>query len=212
MRSRRGASAAAAALLAWLGLAACGLGPVGTAPPDPGQVASRAADVPADLRGCPASGPIDAYLRSAQRPSDAEAYRSLADAWAQLKKEGATGAAVTVFASDSAACGERPGAGPGRSVANLVAVFADDRAAAGAYRQGIFGFPTPAADAQIQGVSMGVTTGLAENAWVVNRDVSGRMLYVAWWQDGAVTSFLVTTDLDGTESTRAAQAVERRIR
>ena len=212
MRSPSGALTGAAALLAWFGLAACGFGPLGTAPPDPQRVVSRAGDVPVDLRACPASGTIDTYLRSVQRSGGGDAYRSLVDAWGQLKKEGATGAAVAVFAANPAACEARLGTGPGRSLANLVAVFPDDHAAAAAYRQGMMGFPTPAADAQIAGVSTGVSTGLADNAWVVNREVGGRALYVAWWQDGAVASFLVTTDLDASESTRAAQAVERRVR
>ena len=95
---------------------------------------------------------------------------------------------------------------------NLVAVFRDNTAAAGAYRQGILGFPTPAAEAQIPGVSTGASTGLSENSWVANRVVGGRGLYVAWWQDGPVASFLVSTDLDASESARAAQAVERRVR
>ena len=212
MGSPRGTLAGSGALLAWLGLAACGIGPLGAAPRDANQVVSRAADVPADLHACPASGSIDTYMRSLQRSSDGDTYRSVADAWTQLKKEGAAGAAVAVFASTPATCQARLGAGAGRSLANLVAVFPDDRAAAAAYRQGIFGFPTPPAEAQLPGVSTGVSTGLTDNAWVVSRDVGGRALYVAWWQDGAVASFLVTTDLDTSESTRAAQAVERRVR
>ena len=47
---------------------------------------------------------------------------------------------------------------------------------------------------------------------MANRVVGGRGLYVAWWQDGPVASFLVSTDLDASESARAAQAVERRVR
>ncbi|MDQ6946935.1 MAG: hypothetical protein M3256_11870, partial [Actinomycetota bacterium] len=60
-------------------------------------------------------------------------------------------------------------------------------------------------------LSKGVATGLSENAWAVQRDVGGRTLYVAWWQDRAVASFLVAADLDRTESRRVAEAVERRI-
>jgi hypothetical protein len=136
----------------------------------------------------------------------------LADAWTQVKKQGAIGAAVALFASNSSACEAGLGAGPGRTLANFVAVFPNDQAALSAYRQGIFGFPTPAAEAQIPGVTTGLSTGLTDNAWVVNRNVGGRGLYVAWWQDGDVASFLVTTDLDASESTRAAQAVQRRVR
>jgi hypothetical protein len=201
----------AVVLLLWLGLLACSAGPFGNAIQDPSQLATKAIDVPADLHQCPGSGPIDGYLASLKTSSQ-PAYQSLNDAWTGLKKEGARSAAVSVFTTSPSGCTARMGAAPGRSIANLVAVFPDDHAAAEAYQRGILGFPTPAAGAQIPGVSKGVATGLSDNAWVAQRDVGGRSLYVAWWQDRPVAAFLVAADLDASESMRAALAVERRIR
>jgi hypothetical protein len=207
----RRAPGGAVVFLVWLGLLACSSGPFGNAVQDPKQLISKASDVPADLHQCQGSGPIDGYL-AALKPSNQQAYQSLNDTWTELKKEGARSAAVSVFTTSPSGCTARLGAAPGRSVANLVAVFPDERAAADAYRRGIFGFPTPAAGAQIPGVSKGVATGLSDNAWVAQRDVGGRSLYVAWWQDRPVAAFLVAADLDASESMRAALAVERRIR
>jgi hypothetical protein len=207
----RRAPTGAALLLLWLGLLACSAGPFGNAVQDPSHLIAKAGDVPADLHQCPGSGPIDGYL-AALKASNQPAYQSLNDTWAELKKEGARSAAVSVFTISPAGCTARMGAAPGRSLANLVAVFPDDRAAADAYQRGIFGFPTPATGAQIPGVSKGVATGLSDNAWVAQRDVGGRSLYVAWWQDRPVAAFLVAADLDASESMRAALAVERRIR
>jgi hypothetical protein len=205
------APAGAVLLLGCLGLLACEPGSFGNAVQDPNRLVSQAADVPADLHPCSGSGPIDGYL-AALKPSNQEAFQSLDEAWTDLKKQGARSAAISVFTTTPAGCSARLGAAPGRSLANLVAVFPDDRAAAAAYQRGILGFPTPPAGAQIPGVSKGVMTGLSDNAWVAQRDVGGRSLYVAWWQDRPVAAFLVAADLDTTESARAAQAVEHRIR
>jgi hypothetical protein len=168
-------------------------------------------EVPNDLQHCPASGSVDRYLAEL-KPKNQEAYVALQDAWLQLKKEGAKNAAIALFSTGQAACSSRLGTAPGRSLANLVVSFTDDHAAAAAYQRGVFGFPTPAPDAQVAGVSLGVATGLSQNAWVAQRSVGGRNLYVAWWQERAVAAFLVSADLDTTESRRAAEAVEARIR
>jgi hypothetical protein len=168
-------------------------------------------EVPGDLQLCPASGSVHHYLAEV-KPKSQETYRAVQDAWLQLKRQGAQSGAVALFATGPAGCSARWGTAPGRSLANLVVGFQDDHAAAVAYQHGILGFPTPAADEQVPGVSLGIATGLSENAWVAQRSVGGRNLYVAWWQDRAVATFLVTADLDTTESRRAAEAVEARIR
>jgi hypothetical protein len=211
MRSLPGATLYAAALLVGVSVVACQAGSLGRPAPEPAQLTVEAGEVPSDLQRCPGAGSVDSYLADL-KPRNQEAYQALQDAWLQLKREGAKSAAVAVFSTGRAACSARWGTAPGRSVANLVASFPDDHAAAGAYQRGIFGFPTPAADAQVSGVSMGVATGLSENSWVAERSVGGRNLYVAWWQDRAIATFLLTADLDTTESRRAAEAVEARLR
>jgi hypothetical protein len=211
MRSFRGAPLGAALILAWLCCSGCDLQPFSSAGPSPQEVVTQSGDVPSDLRRCPVSGPIDGYLE-ALKAKNRDAYQSLQGGWAQLKAEGAKAGAVAVFTAVPAGCQAPLGAAPGRSLANVVAVFNDDHAAVNAYGRGVFGFPTPAADEQLPGLSKGVATGLSENGWVVQRVVGGRALFVGWWQDRAVVSFLVSADLDSTESIRAAGAVERRIR
>jgi hypothetical protein len=211
MRSLRGAPVRAAFLVLFLGLVACQAGPLAAPTPPPSQVAVGAGEVPSDLRRCTGSGDIEGYLATL-KPKNQAAYQALDDGWIQLKKAGASGGAVTVYTTNQAGCTARLGAAPGRSVANLVAAFPDDHAAAGAYQRGVMGFPTPASDAEVSGVTQGVATGLSENSWVAQRTVGGRNLYVAWWQERAIASFLVTADLDATESRRAAEAVEARIR
>jgi hypothetical protein len=211
MRSLRGAPLGAALILALLWLTGCQTSPFSTPGLAPGEIAAQAADAPSDLRSCPISGPVDRYLADL-KPRNRDAYQASQDAWNQLKGEGARSGAVAVFAATPASCLAQPGAGPGRNLVNLVAVFPDDHIATSAYQKGIFGFPTPPGEEQLPGLAKGVATGLSENAWAVQRDVGGRTLYVAWWQDRAVASFLVAADLDRTESRRAAEAVERRIR
>ncbi|PZR89436.1 MAG: hypothetical protein DLM67_19080 [Candidatus Nephthysia bennettiae] len=207
----RSATLRAAALLIAVGVGACQAGSLGGPAPEPAQLTVGSGEVPGDLQRCAGAGSVDSYLTEL-KPRNQEAYQALQDAWLQLKKEGARSAAVAVFSTGQPSCSARWGTAPGRSLANLVASFPDDHAAAGAYQRGIFGFPTPAADAQVAGVSIGVATGLSENSWVAQRSVAGRNLYVAWWQDRAVASFVVTVDLDATEARRAAEGVEARLR
>jgi hypothetical protein len=212
MGSLRSASTyAAGLLLIALSVVACQAASLGGSAPDPAQLTVGSGEVPGDLQRCPSAGNVDSYLAEL-KPRNQEAYQALQDAWLQLKKEGARSAAVAIFSTGQAACSARWGTAPGRSLANLVASFSDDQSAASAYQRGIFGFPTPASDAQVPGVSLGVATGLSEHSWVAQRSMGGRNLYVAWWQDRAVATFLVTADLDTTESRRAAEAVEARIR
>jgi hypothetical protein len=211
MRLLRPAPLGAALILTWLCFSGCELPPLSGAGPAAQEVMARSGDVPSDLRRCPSSGPIDGYLE-ALKAKNPVAYRSLQGGWADLKGKGAKTGGIAVFTAVSAGCQAPLGASPGRNLANLVAVFNDEKAAASAYRSGIFGFPTPASDEQLQGLSKGLATGLSDNAWVVQRVVGGRALYVGWWQDQAVVSFLVSADLDSTESVRASGAVERRIR
>jgi hypothetical protein len=200
----------AALMLAWLCLPACDVGPLATAGPKPEEVGLQPADVPADVQRCQNSGPVDRYLADV-KVRDQAAYQSVTSAWTQLKSGGARGAAVAVFAGNAPACSLPWGVAPGRSLASIVVQFRDDQAAAAAFRRGILGFPTPSAEQQTPGMSQGVATGLSENSWAVQRDEDGRSLYVAWWQDKAFAVFLVSVDLDTSESQRAADAVERRI-
>jgi hypothetical protein len=211
MRSVLGAPIGAAVLVLVLSSLACQAGSLGSGPVDPAQVTVGSGEVPSDLQHCPASGNLDRYMAQL-KPRNKEAYQALQDTWVQLQKEGAKSAAIALYSTGQAGCLARMGTAAGRNLGNLVVSFSDDHAAAAAYQRGIFGFPTPASDEQVPGVSLGVATGLSENSWVAQRSVGGRNLYVAWWQDHAVATFLVSADLDTTESRRAAEAVEARIR
>ena len=211
MHSLVRATVVAIALLLNLSVLACQAGSLGGQAMDPAQLTVGSGEVPGDLQRCPASGSVDRYLVEL-KPKNQEAYQTLQDSWLQLKKGGAKSAAIALFATGQAACSARLGTAPGRSVANLVATFPDDHAAAAAYQHGILGFPTPAPDEQVPGVSLGIATGLSQNAWVAERSIGGRNLYFAWWQDHSVAALLISADLDTAEARRAAEAVEARIR
>jgi hypothetical protein len=72
------------------------------------------------------------------------------------------------------------------------------------------GFPTPAAEEQEPGLRQGVATQLSERSWLLERDVGGHVLDVAYWQRGPFTVFFVGQDLDTVEVGRALVGVDGR--
>jgi hypothetical protein len=202
----RSGGAALALALAGLTAAACQVGAPATSP---GQVALQAQDLAADLRACPASGSVDGYLQRLAR-RDPQAHATLAQGWTQLKKEGAADGAMAVYTAQPSDCDRAPGTGAGRAASTLVARFGGEQDAAGAYARGAMGFPTPAADEQEPGLRQGVATQLSERSWLLEREVVGHVLDVAYWQRGSFTVFFVGQDLDTVEVGRALVAVDGR--
>jgi hypothetical protein len=198
---------ALAALLA-LPMAACG-GSGAALPPTPAQVAVQPGDLPATMHRCPNSGPMDVYLRDLEARNP-YASTILRGSWTDLQDAGATTAVLVQYAADPAACADEPGAGPGPNAATFVARFPDAQSAAAAFRKGALGFPTPPDGEQAPGLSQGDATHLSPTAWVLQRSVRGRFLYVAYWQRAAFTIMFVAADLDSQVAHQAAMAASRR--
>lgn len=178
-------------------------------PPDPARVALQSADLPSDLRRCPASGPVEAYVKHLA-VTDPQGSAELEQGWAQLEAAGAEAGVLVVYAADSHACDAEPGSGPGRAAGTLVVRFGDDAAAEAAYPKGVLGFPTPGQDEEEPGLSQGMATQLGPRSWLLQRTVAGRFLTVAYWQSHRFTVLFVSVDLDTVESKRALLAVHAR--
>lgn len=206
MRSLRVLAAASA--LASLALVACQA--PGAPSVAPVQIGLQQGDLPQTLVRCPTSGDLNAYLRS-PRPNQQAAHDELLGAWQDLQHHGASRAALTVYAAQQTACGARLGAGEGVSVSSLVVEFQDDGAAAAAYQRGVLGFTTPSEDAEVSGMDRGAATGIGQNAWVLQRSVSGRALIVGLWARHAVLVLFVAVDADPLNAKKALSAVDGRI-
>ena len=194
--------------LAWLAMAACEAG--APAAPDPAQVGLQAGDLPANLRRCPGSGAIDGFLQELGRRNPS-ARDEVQQSWREQRQAGGSDAAIDLFAADPAACGARLGTGPGTTVASYVVRFRDEQSAAAAFRKGMLGFSTPNQDQQLEGLTQGAATGVGRSSWVLQRQVGGRALYVAFWQHGAMTVLLLSVDLDPLHARQAMSAVDGRI-
>jgi hypothetical protein len=205
MRSSRALVLGALALLPLAGCAGAGPPPI-----PPAQIGLQGRDLPAGLSRCPGSGDVDAFARSLPA-AGAPARDELLNAWKELQKQGATRAAVTVYAADPAACGTRLGSGPGTTVTSVVVAFEDDEAAAAAYQRGMLGFTTPSEDADVQDMTRGVATGLGRNAWVVERSTAGRSVVVGLWERRAVLVLFMAVDEDPLHAKQALAAVDGRI-
>jgi hypothetical protein len=175
----------------------------------PGQVALQQGDLPADLKRCPASGSIDDYLNELAA-HDTRGHATIQKGWRQLQTAGAAEGAMTVYSARSQDCQKEPGVGAGRLAATLVARFNSDRAAASAYPRGAMGFPTPGQDQEEPGLRQGVATQLSPKSWLLEREVGGKALDVAYWQRTSYTIFFVGVDLDTVEANRALVAVDGR--
>ena len=196
-----------AATLGVLMLADCQLSL--SSPVDPRQIALQQGDLPADLKRCPGSGPIDGYLKGLA-PEDPDGHATIQRGWSQLRSNGAVEGAMTVYSAAPQDCRKQPGSGAGRSAATLVARFDSDQAAASAYSKGAMGFPTPAQDEQEPGLRQGFATQLSPNSWVLRREVAGQALAVAYWQRTSYTIFFVGLDLDPGEADHALVGVDGR--
>jgi hypothetical protein len=195
--------------LVCIGLVACDAALV-SQPPDPGPIGLQQGDLPSNMPRCPASGPIDGYLRELQT-KDPAAHDELQAAWRDLQKTGATRAAVAVYATQPGACTARLGAGSGSSMTSLVVAFKDETVASDAFRRGVLGFATPSDDQQVDGMTRGFATGLGDSSWMLERSIQGRSLIVAYCERHAVTAFVVATDTDPLHAKQAAAAVAGRI-
>jgi hypothetical protein len=206
---RSSCTALVASALAWLAVAACSVTGASSRPPT--QIGLQQGDLPADLSRCPASGDVTAFARSLP-PGSPAAQDELLNAWEDLKRQGATRGAVTVYAAQpAAACSARLGSGEGANVTSLVVEFRDEGAAEAAYRRGVLGFTTPSEDAEVPDLTRGAATGLGQNAWLLQRSIGGRSLIVGLWHRHAVLVLFLAVDEDPLHAKQALSSVDGRI-
>jgi len=171
------------------------------------NAALQASDVPADLKPCPASGPIAAYLATI-RTSNPTLAQKLSAQWQALQKGGAQAAAITLFAADSAACSaELAATGTARSAASVVVIFGDEGQADRAWQAGILGFAPPAPGESPPGVTRGKDTGLGDSAWTYHNAA----VFLASWRKSVFVALVVVSILDGTAFSTATAAVDARL-
>src|SRR6184192_1032053 len=167
----------------------------------------QAADVPASLKPCSASGDIDAHLTELQTADSALAGR-MRQQWRSLKQVGAQAGAISLFASDVSACSKELGAGgTAKAAASIVIAFGDEGQADRAWLVGVFGFVPPVPGESPPGMARGAATGLGPSSWTYNR----APVRLASWRRTVFIGLVVLTNLDGNTFQAAASAVDARI-
>jgi hypothetical protein len=212
-----------AALLALIGIAACGGNPSTPQGPSAAMVAAQAADLPTGLVKCDASGDIDKYIRAAEAADPSTAKSTKAD-WDEAQKNGATAAFVSLYADSTAQCAALKKTSGNITatthplLVNFVVQFKDESSAAKGYAspKKIFGFS--AADlrdsttASQQPVTEGNKTGLGAHSIVLSTAVQNQTFYIAVWQNRVFMVFLATINMDPTASKKVATSENSRIR
>lgn len=196
-------------LVLCLGLVACAF-PPGPRGPTPDQVALRQSDVPGGWARCSWAGGIDGYLGTLRQRDPASAQQ-VQDSWNALKARGAQNAQVTGYSQGGQHCDPAPGAGAGPSATSWVAAYRDTDSAKAGYRQGVLGFPTPTQEREQPGLQVGVATGLGEDAWILSQTQPSPQIYLAWWREGSLTTFMVTVGLDAEASRAIAMKMDGRM-
>jgi hypothetical protein len=165
------------------------------------------ADVPATLRVCLGSGPIDVYLSVLGTTAPDLAAKDTTY-WTQLQAAGAVAGAISVYTSDATACNVELGAASNaRSLASLVVEFTDEGAADRAWQSGIFGFaPTPVGEV-IDGMTRGTSTGLGLSSFVYSHPP----VALACWRRSVFVALVVAGNVDANAFKVAAAAVDPRL-
>jgi hypothetical protein len=196
-------------------IAGCQVGSTPTPTPVPSptphtpvaQTLLQQANVPAGLAACDSSGSFSAYLGKLQTANPTLA-QSTSTRWQDLKKAGATDAAISVFAGDPAACAAELGAsGSIKSAASLVVAFADEGQADRAWQAGVFGFTPPVPGQAPPGVARGTPTGLGPSSWTYDRSP----VRLACWRKSVFVAVVVLANLDLPAFKSATAAVDAHL-
>ncbi len=208
-----GRLAALIALVALVG--GCRLGPTATPSPLPSptphtavtQAVLQQSDVPAGLQPCPSSGPFDAYLATLLQANPSVAQKLTAQ-WLALKAQGASGAAIAIFAASEAGCSAELGAsGATKSVASFVVAFGDEGQADRAWQAGVLGFAPPVPGEVPPGVIRGTDTGLGASSWSYAR----APVLLACWRKSVFVAVVVAANLDTPAFKAATAAVDAHL-
>ncbi len=193
----------------------CRFGPTATPSPLPTptphtavtQAMLQQSDVPAGLQPCPSSGPFDAYLASVQQANPSLAQK-LTTQWQALKAQGATGAAIAMFAASAAGCNAELGAsGAIKSMASFVVAFGDEGQADRAWQSGVLGFTPPVLGEVPPGVVRGTATGLGASSWSYAR----APVLLACWRNSVFVAVVVAANLDTASFKAATAAVDAHL-
>src|SRR5437667_3584053 len=129
----------------------------------------QSAEVPATLKVCVGSGPMDVYL-SVLATADATLASRATDQWTLMQTRGATAGAISIFAAYPSACKAELGATTDvKAISSFVAQFADEGQADRAWQSGIFGFVPPPPGEPVPGLTQGTSTGLGIRSFPCDR-------------------------------------------
>lgn len=173
----------------------------------PTRAILQSSDVPATLAACEGSGPLDLYIDvlAAKNP---DAGDRLSAAWALMLAQGAELGAISVFASDTSACGAELGAtSSARALTSVVVEFAEPGEAQRAWEAGFFGFPPPAAGQLSPGLTRGTSTGLGPDSFTYIRPA----VRMAVWRKSLYVAMVIATNEDLPTFTAATAAVNPRL-
>jgi hypothetical protein len=167
----------------------------------------QSGDVPAGLNVCLGSGPIDVYL-SNLAGADAALARRESDQWQQLRNQGATEGAISLYAANPSTCAVELGATTNvKAIATFVARFADEGEADRAWQSGVFGFAPPPGGLILPGMTRGTGTGLGLSSFTYDRP-SVRM---ACWRRSVFVALVVVSNLDPNAFKAATAAIDPRL-
>ncbi len=197
-------------------MAACQSGshPVFSPPPPspsppiaPTAAVLQSSDTPPGLSPCLGSGPIDVYVTTLAH-SDAALASRVAAQWEQLRVAGATDGAISLFTASPAACDAELGATSNvKSIASLVALFADSGQADRAWVSGVFGFVPPVPGEILPGVVRGSATGLGLSSWTYDH----APVRLASWHKSVFVALVVASNLDAAAFKAATVAIDARL-
>jgi hypothetical protein len=208
-----------AILIGVLAVAACGGSSPAPQGPTAASVAVQSSDLPSALVKCDLTGDIDTFIKKEQAP-DPNASKTMANDWADAKKNGAT-AAYTAFYTDSIAhcdsikgSGADLGAATYKLVVNFVIQFKDEKSAAAGYRsdKAIFGFSASELRSGSGGVLEGSATGLSPNSITLTQPIGNQFFYIAVWQSKAFMVILAVLNVDATAAKKVATSENGRTK
>jgi hypothetical protein len=167
----------------------------------------QSTDVPVGLSVCVGSGPIDVFLSVLAGAAATVASRE-SDQWMQLRNQGATAGAISVFAANPSACSAELGATAGvKAMTSFVARFADDGEADRAWQSGVFGFAPPPPGQLTPGLTRGTSTGLGLSSFTYDRP----SVRLASWHRSVFVALVVVSNFDVTTFKAATAAIDPRL-
>jgi hypothetical protein len=167
----------------------------------------QSSEVPAGLSPCLGSGPIDVYVTTLTN-ADPTLAAQVANQWEQLRADGATSGAISLFTSTPAACNaDLATTSDAKSIAAFVAEFTDSGQADRAWGSGVFGFMPPVPGELPAGISSGSGSGLGLSSWTYDRPP----VRLASWHKSVFVALVVLSNLDAATFKTTTAAIDARL-